>query len=157
MATRKRISLDPNFKDFINLLNSENVRYLLLGGYAVNFHGHHRFTGDIDFWIARDAENAARVSRALQGFGFAPENVPPEQFTIPDKVHMFGRVPVRIDLLTSPSGVEFESCHQRRVDATLDGVQVPIISLTDLRVNKQASGREKDISDLKALPETPPG
>lgn len=152
MATRKKISLDPNFKDFIELLNSERVRYLLVGGYAVNYYGYHRFTADIDLWIATDAENSQRVSQALQGFGFAPENVKPTQFVEIGKVHMFGVQPVRIDLLTGPSGVNFEECYARRTVDTLDGVNVSIISLADLRRNKTASGRDKDQADLKRLP-----
>lgn len=153
MATPKTITLDPNFKEFIELLNSEGVRYLLLGGYAVNYYGHHRFTGDIDFWIAIDGDNAERVSRALQRFGFAPESVNPKMFEESGKVHMFGVSPVRVDLLTGPSGVEFNDCYQRRVNATLDGVSVSLISLVDLRRNKLASGRDKDTIDLKHLPE----
>jgi hypothetical protein len=153
MATQRRISLDPDFKDFIASLNSEGVRYLLLGGYAVNFHGHHRFTADIDFWIATDPDNAGRVSRALQRFGFAADSVKPDQFTQPGLVHMFGAKPVRIDLLTGPSGVDFEQCYARRVVATFDGVEVSIIGLADLRANKLASGRDKDLIDLKKLPD----
>ena len=153
MAMPQKISLDPNFRDFIGLMNSEGVRYLLLGGYAVNYHGHHRFTADIDFWIAIDPENARRVSAALQRFGFSPQTVQPEFFTEPGKIHMIGVKPVRVDLLTGPSGVEFEECYGRRVVDTLDGVPVSIISLQDLRRNKAASGRDKDLIDLKKLPE----
>lgn len=153
MATPKKISLDPDFREFIRLLNSEGVRYLLLGGYAVNYHGHHRFTGDIDFWIATDVDNASRVSRALQRFGFSPASVKPELFTEPVKVHMFGIKPVRVDLLTGPSGVDFEECYTRRVVDVLDGVEVSIIGLADLRRNKLASGRDKDLLDLKQLPD----
>jgi hypothetical protein len=150
---RAKISLDPNFREFIALLNSEGVRYLLLGGYAVNYHGHHRFTGDIDFWIAIDAENARRVSAAPQRFGFTPASVRPEQFMEPNRAHMFGNKPVRVDLLTGPSGVEFEACYARRIVDTLDGVELSIISLADLRQNKLASGRDKDLMDLKGLPD----
>ena len=153
MATRPKISLDPNFRDFIGLLNSDGVRYLLLGGYAVNYHGHHRFTGDIDFWIAIDPENRQGVSAALQQFGFPAESVKPDSFAEPGKVHMFGVRPLRVDLLTGPSGVEFDECYERRVTDTLDGVEVSIISLGDLRRNTIASGQDKDISDLKRLPE----
>jgi hypothetical protein len=153
MATRRKISLDPDFKEFIKLLNSEGVRYLLLGGYAVNYHGHHRFTGDIDFWIAIDPENAGRVSKALQRFGFSAASVRPELFMERGKVHMFGLKPVRIDLLTGPSGVDFGECFSRRVVDTLDGLEVSIIGLADLRRNKAASGRDKDLLDLKQLPE----
>jgi len=152
MATPRKVSLDPNFKDFIASLNSEGVKYLLLGGYAVNYHGHHRFTADIDFWIATDIDNATRVSRALQRFGFSADSVKPADFTEPGKVHMFGVKPIRIDLLTGPSGVRFEECYARRVVDSLEGVEVSIISLEDLRANKLASGRDKDLLDLKKLP-----
>ena len=154
MATPTKLSLDPDFKEFITLLNSEGVRYLLLGGYAVNYYGHHRFTADIDFWIAIDVENARHVSSALQRFGFSADSVKPELFTQPNRVHVFGRKPVRVDLLTGPSGVEFEDCYARRVSDTLDGVSISIISLEDLRKNKLASGRDKDLLDLKSLPAT---
>jgi hypothetical protein len=153
MATPKKVSLDPNFKEFIELLNSEGVKYLLLGGYAVNFHGHHRFTADIDFWISPEEENSRRLSKALQRFGFSADAVKPEQFVEKGKVHMFGIKPVRIDLLTGPSGVEFDDCYQRRVQGVLDGAEVSVISLDDLRRNKSASGRDKDLLDLKKLPE----
>jgi hypothetical protein len=152
MATRKKISLNPDFKEFIALLNSEGVRYLLLGGYAVNYYGYHRFTGDIDFWIATDVDNARKVSAALQRFGFSAPAVKPETFIEPGKVHMFGVPPARVDLLTAPSGVTFDDCYARRVNISLDGVPVPLISLADLRANKLASGRDKDQADLKRLP-----
>lgn len=147
-----RISLDPNFKEFLELLNSAGVKYLLLGGYAVNFHGYHRFTGDLDVWIAVSPDNSQRVSEALQTFGFPATRVPPSLFLEMGKIFMFGRVPVRIDLLTNPSGVEFDGCHARRIEADLDGVRVPVISLEDLKANKLASGRGKDLLDLKHLP-----
>lgn len=129
---------------------------MLLGGYAVNYHGHHRFTGDIDFWIAIDADNALRVSNALQKFGFDAQSVKPKQFEEPGKIHMFGVNPQRVDLLSRPSGVDFESCYARRIVDVIDGVEVSIISLADLRANKQASGRDKDVMDVKSLPKSAP-
>ncbi|HLL90743.1 MAG TPA: hypothetical protein VK324_15685 [Tepidisphaeraceae bacterium] len=152
MATRKRASLDPDFREFIASLNSAGVRYLLLGGYAVNYYGHHRFTADINFWVAIDPDNRQRLSAALQQFGFSATSVMPDQFVEPGKVHTFGFKPVRIDLLTGPSGVDFEACYSRRVTDVLDGVEVSIIGLADLRDNKLASGRDKDLLDLKRLP-----
>lgn len=125
-----------------------------MGGYAVNYHGYHRFTGDIDFWIAIDGENTRRISAALQRFGFSGQIIKPEIFAEPGKVHMLGRTPIRIDILTGPSGVEFEECYARRIVDTLDDVEVSIISLADLRRNKLASGRDKDMLDLKQLPVT---
>ena len=125
------LNLDPNFKDFIALMNSEQVKYLLLGGYAVNYYGHHRFTADIDFWIAIDRSNAERVSKVLQEFAFPGDVVKPEFFMEQGCVHIFGREPVRVDLLTGPAGVEFDDYYSRRVMDQIDGVEVAIISLAD--------------------------
>ncbi len=151
MGTHRTIDLFPDFKELIKLLNSEGVRYLLLGGYAVNYYGHHRATRDIDFWIALDPSNAERISAALQKFGFPSDLVTPTRFQEPNIIHMFGRSPNRVDLLTNPSGVEFEACYSRRVVDTLGGVEVSIISKDDLLTNKIASGRDKDVTDVKQL------
>ena len=145
------INLDPNFKKFIELMNCEKVEYLLLGGYAVNYYGAHRFTADIDFWIAVNPENASRVARVMKRFGF-DEAADRKRFLIPNKVHMFGRPPTRIDVLTGPSGIDFTDCWPRRSNVEIDDVKIWIISLADLRVNKFASGRDKDLLDLKMLP-----
>jgi hypothetical protein len=147
------VSLFPDFKEFLKLPNSAEVRYLLLGGYAVNYHGHHRTTGDMDIWIAVDPTNASRMAQALAQFGFSPAAVPASMFLEKGKIFRFGVKPVRIEILTDPSGVEFEQCYQRRVEAELDGVRTPFISLADLKINKRASGRDKDLLDLKNLPE----
>lgn len=146
------ISLDPNFKEFLESLNSAKVEYLLLGGYAVNYHGYHRFTGDLDVWIALKPKNAQRLTEMLRAFGLIDEHVTAETFLQVGKVFQFGRVPVRIDLLTTPSGIEFDECYRRRVTPVLDGVPVPLLSLMDLRANKMASGRLKDLADLENLP-----
>jgi hypothetical protein len=147
------VSLFPDFREFLSLMNSAEVRYLVLGGYAVNYYGYHRTTGDLDVWIAVSPDNAQRVSKVLQQFGFSPQRVPPETFVEKGKVFRMGMKPVRIELLTEPSGVDFEECYARRLEGVLDGVRVPLISLTDLRINKRASGRTKDLSDLEGLPE----
>jgi predicted nucleotidyltransferase len=146
-------SLNPNFKEFFESLNSAGVKYLLLGGYAVNYYGHHRATDDLDIWIALDNENAARISEVMRKFGgFRASEVPPSLFLQKGKVFVFGREPVRIDILTGPSGIDFPACYSRRQEAIWDGVRVPIISLEDLRSNKRASARAKDRADLEALP-----
>jgi hypothetical protein len=91
------------------------------------------------------------VSTALQQFGFPASSVPPSRFLAKGMIHVFGREPLRVDILADPSGVQFEDCFPRRVDATLDGVRVPFISLDDLRANKRASGRPKDLADVHEL------
>lgn len=152
MATPKKISLNPHFKEFIDLLNSHGVEYLMLGGYAVNYYGYHRSTGDIDFWFATRRKNAEKICRILEEWGFEKGTVTVDDLMRPHFNHMFGVPPFRIDLLSGPSGVQFDDCYARREIATIDGVVLPVISLADLRSNKLASGRDKDLIDLKYLP-----
>ncbi len=148
-----KADLYPDFRGFLESLNSARVKYLVLGGYAVIYYGYHRVTDDLDVWIAIDTENAEKVSRVLQEFaGFAAHQVRPSTLRHTGKVFIFGREPVRIDLLTSPSGVDFEGCFERRNVVELDGIRVPLISLEDLKQNKLASARAKDIADLNNLP-----
>jgi hypothetical protein len=149
------VSLFPDFKEFLKLMNSGDVRYLVVGGYAVNYHGHHRTTGDLDVWIAVDPDNAARISAVLQEFGFSPENVPAAAFLERGKIFRMGVKPVRIELLTQPSGVDFDDCYARRIVDAVDGVTIPLISLDDLKANKRAAARTKDLADLENLPPAP--
>lgn len=150
-----KANLFPDLKEFLESLNSAGIKYMVVGGYAVNYHGYHRATDDLDVWIAVDKENARLISRVMQDFaGFPRSKVPPSMFLEVGKVFIFGREPVRIDILTGPSGVDFAECHARCVRATLDGVIVPLISLDDLKLNKRASGRLKDLADLENLPDT---
>ncbi|MEM6430418.1 MAG: nucleotidyltransferase [Deinococcota bacterium] len=144
------IQLLPDFKEFLQSLNDYNVRYLLIGGYAVSHYGYVRPTGDIDVWVANDAINAKNIYQAMTAFGFS--GIDETTFTHPSQLVQMGIPPVRIELATFIDGVEFEACYLKRQIETLDGVSVSIISLEDLRVNKQASGRFKDLADLEHLP-----
>jgi hypothetical protein len=150
MAT---IQLPSDFKELLQLLNNHAVEYLLVGGYAVAYYGYPRATGDIDFWLALSSENAARVVTVLDAFGFGATGVTTELFLQPDKIVQMGVPPMRIDLLTTLSGVTFADCYARRITDEIDGVVIQIISLADLKRNKQASGRLKDLNDLVELPE----
>ena len=151
MATRTE-SLDPNFREFLKSLNWARAKYLVLGGYAVNYYGHHRATKELDVWIAVDPKNARLVSQVMESFGgFSAAQVPYKLFLQKGKVFTFGREPVRIDLLTSPSGIDFDECYSRRIEVTWDGVRVPLIALDDLRQNKETSGRLKDLDDVENL------
>jgi hypothetical protein len=152
-----KVDLYPDFKELFASLNSANVKYLLLGGYAVIYYGYYRTTDDLDIWIATDEDNAARVSRVLQEWGgFRAQTVPASMFTQRGKAFIFGREPVRVDILTGPSGVQFIECYERRNVVELDGIRVPIIALDDLKKNKLASGRAKDLADLDNLPPAAP-
>jgi predicted nucleotidyltransferase len=143
--------LPSDFRDFLRLLNSNNVRYLLIGGYAVSYHGYSRATADMDVWIALDLENANRVVSALREFGFSSSELAVSLFLEKGRVVRMGVPPLRIEILTTISGVSFEDCYRQRITAQIDGVDVPVISLEDLKINKRASGRFKDLADLEQL------
>jgi len=145
------IKLPPDFREFLRLLNEHNVRYLLIGGYAVGYHGYPRATNGMDVWIALDPENAQRVTEALKAFGFEMPELSPNLFLYDNIVRM-GIPPLRIEVLTAISGVSFEDCYAECVTDWFDGVQVNLISLPRLKQNKQASGRHKDLNDLEHLP-----
>jgi len=144
------ILLPPDFREFLQLLNFHRVRYLLVGGYAVGYYGYPRATADMDIWIATGVENVGRVLSVLAEFGFA--EVDPKLFATDKQVIRMGLPPLRIELLTGVSGVEFEECYSKRATITLGEVEVSLIGLEDLKTNKAASGRYKDMNDLEHLP-----
>ncbi|MEX0886191.1 MAG: nucleotidyltransferase [Phycisphaeraceae bacterium] len=142
-----------DFTEFLRFLNDRGVEYLVIGGYAVNFHGYPRTTDDIDVWIAMRAENAERVIEALNSFGFDDASKARDVLLKADQIVRMGVAPVRIEIATTIAGVDFDDCYGRRVEGELGGVTVPFISLQDLRRNKAATGRNKDLADLDELPE----
>lgn len=145
------MQFDPSFREFIALLHAHSVRFLVVGGYAVGAHGRPRYTADIDIWVARDEGNARALLGALGDFGFTDLGLTIDDFMHPEVVVQLGYPPLRIDLLTSIDGVDFTSAHGRRMEVWLDDLRVPVISLGDLRSNKQATGRAQDLADLEAL------
>jgi len=146
------ISLPPDFKEFLNLLRAHGVRYLLIGGYAVGYHGYPRATNDLDIWIAIHPDNAGRMATALREFGFDLPEVSSDIFLQDKHIIRMGVSPMRIEITTTISGVTFDECYAERVVDTVDGVEVNLISLHHLKVNKKASGRFKDLNDLEHLP-----
>lgn len=148
------MALHPDFKEFLRLLNSHQVEYLLVGAHALAVHGQPRMTGDIDFFIRSSPGNAARLYAALQEFGFGSTGVNAADLEQPGRIFMLGVLPHRIDLLTSISGVDFEQAWSRRFESVLDGLPVHVLSLEDLVANKRASGRAKDRADLDMLGES---
>lgn len=145
------MNLNQDFKEFLAFLNSNEVEYLVIGGYAVAAHGHPRYTKDIDVWVRPTAQNSKRVMAALTEFGFGSIGLTEEAFTAPDTIVQLGYPPRRIDLLTEPSGVEFGGCYSRKLEVTIDGTIVPFIGLEDLKANKKASGRPRDLADIDDL------
>ena len=143
--------LDQDFKEFIQSLNDNGVRYLVIGGYAVAFHGHPRYTKDMDVWVAMDAENAANIVKALEQFGFASLGLQASDFTAPDQIIQLGYPPNRIDMITTAPGVGFDACYASRVQEEIDGIQVNFIDLESLKRNKKAVGRHQDLADIESL------
>lgn len=143
--------LNQDFREFIQSLNDNDVRYLVVGGYAVALHGHPRYTKDIDVWIEMSPENATRMIKALEQFGFGMLGLKEADFLTPDQVIQLGQPPNRIDLLVTLSGVEFEPCYRSRIGVELDGMLVNLINLEDLKKNKKASGRHQDLADVENL------
>ncbi len=146
-------ALARDFKEFLKLLNSNCVEYLLIGGYAVGIYGYVRATNDLDIWVNLHAENAARIERALREFGFTAKELTSSLFLSPNNVIRMGVPPLRIEILTSISGVDFKSCYAEKERVQIGEVSVPVISLARLRENKKASGRAKDLADLENLPQ----
>ena len=143
--------LNDDFKEFAALLHSNQVDYLIVGGYALAAYGHPRYTGDLDFWVGTDAANAARVLNALKEFGFGALGIGMQDLTTSNRVVQMGFPPRRIDLLTSIDGVVFEPCFARRMVVAADGLSLNFISLDDFKTNKRSTGRHKDLADLDAL------
>ena len=146
------ISLPPDFKDFLRLLNDNAVEYLLIGGYAVGYHGYPRATGDMDIWIAMSPENARKTVTVLRQFGFAMPELSEDLFLQENRIIRMGLPPMRVEVATTISGVDFTVCYRNRIADFVDGIEVNIINLKDLKQNKQASGRAKDLDDLEHLP-----
>lgn len=145
------LNLNPDFREFLQLLNSHAVEYLVIGGYAVAAHGHPRYTKDIDIWVHANKDNAPRLVQTLNDFGFRSLGLGEADFLEPDTIVQLGYPPRRIDLLTSPSGVQFAECYPLRLVANVDGIQIPIIGLEQLKANKRASGRPQDLADIDNL------
>ncbi|PKN63031.1 MAG: hypothetical protein CVU57_21185 [Deltaproteobacteria bacterium HGW-Deltaproteobacteria-15] len=146
------IELHPDFKDFLRLLNSHDVRYMLVGGYAVGYHGYPRATGDMDIWIETSESNSKKLASVFSEFGVPSDTITENLFLEKDKVIRMGVPPVRIEVITGASGVDFNECFPKRDVIEIDGIPVNFISLQDLKKNKRAAGRHKDLEDLDHLP-----
>lgn len=143
--------LTPDFREFLSLLNSERIEYLIIGGYAVGHYGYVRYTKDIDLWVAVDPTNLDRLRVSLRQFGFSANSLPDPLFQPPRTVLRIGMPPNRIEILSSISGVAFQECFARRVLVEAEGLEVPVISYADLLDNKRTSGRPKDLADVDEL------
>lgn len=145
------MELSQDFKEFIESLNANRVRYLVVGGYAVAMHGHPRYTKDLDIWIDRTPANSKRMLRALNDFGFGSLGVKAADLEGFDRILQFGIPPNRIDVLTSILGVKFPACFKQRVVVEIGGVPVNFIDVENLKASKRAAGRLQDLADVEKL------
>jgi hypothetical protein len=145
--------LQKDLREFIGLLNSNLVEYVIVGAYSLAYHGVPRYTGDIDLFIRSSPQNAASLEAVIRQFGFEETGLRARDFLEPNQVIQLGVAPNRIDLLTGIDGVSFDEAWQTRVPATLDGLPVCMLNKELLIKNKLAAGRPQDVADVKRLQE----
>ena len=144
--------INKDFREFITLLNANDVRYLVVGGYAVAVHGYPRYTKDLDIWIQCTPLNAANLMKALDQFGFGGLDIDAGDFTQEGRIIQLGYPPHRIDLMTSADGLTFADCYAKKLTVEIEGVEIDFIDIDNLRRNKATTGRAQDLADLENLP-----
>lgn len=147
------MEVQPDFRELLSLFNAHNVEYMIVGGYALAFHGAPRFTGDLDILVKPDPSNARRILAVLEVFGFTSVGLTPTDFKRPDHVVQLGVSPVRVDLITSITGVSWEEAFAGRTPGTYGNMPVYYIGREQFLANKRATGRRQDLADLEALGE----
>ena len=145
------MKLPQDFKEFLRSFNARHVEYMVVGSYALAYYGAPRYTGDIDVFVRRTATNASRVIEALRDFGFAFPNLIEADFTKENNVVQIGMPPLRIDILTFLSGMDWDTAILHAEKATLDDVPVLVIGKDDYITNKRATGRTKDLADIESI------
>ena len=145
------IPLPRDFQDFLRLLNANAIRYVVIGGYAVAYHGYVRYTGDLDIFVELSVANAAKLVSALREFGFDLPQIKPALFLRKGRIVRLGCEPMRLEILNEIDGVTCEECYRRRRRSRLGNLTVNFIALPQLLRNKRASGRLKDLADVEAL------
>ncbi len=143
--------LSKDFKEFIELLNDNRVKYLVVGGYAVAFHGHPRYTRDMDIWIELSPDNADKILDALKEFGFGSLGLKPDDFLESNQVVQLGYPPNRIDILTTLKDLNFDDCYKTKVEVKIQGLRIDFIDIENLKKNKRATGRAQDLADAENL------
>jgi hypothetical protein len=140
-----------DLRDLLKTFIDHDVQFLIVGGYALAVHGHPRATGDLDVWLECSEANASRAYEALRVFGAPLQDLRVEDLSTPGTVYQIGLPPVRIDILTRITGVEFEAAWGDRLDTEIDGLRVPVIGREALLANKRALGRTRDLADVEML------
>ena len=145
------MEINSDFRDLLRSLNAAGVRYLIVGGYAVMVHTEPRYTKDLDVWIHPERNNALLLLNALSAFWAPTADVTPDDFTEPEVFFQIGVDPVRVDVMTSVTGLEFESAWSRRIEVDFGGVEAPVLCRGDILAAKVASGRASDRRDARHL------
>ncbi len=145
------MEIQQDFKELLELFNNHNVEYIIVGGYALAFHGAPRFTGHIDLLVKADSENAKRIINALKEFGFGSLGLSEDDFSSPDNVIQLGVPPVRVDIMTSLTGVEWKKAQANKIKGKYGKTTAYFINKDDLIANKKSLGRKKDLADIEAL------
>ncbi len=145
------MTFEPDFIDFIELLNNHRVEYLIVGAHALAFHGRPRHTGDLDIWIKPNDQNATKMVEVLNDFGFGSLGLNKQDFLRENYVTQLGYPPLRIDILNAISGVKFDEAYENKVEGEVDSLTINFINITDFIKNKEASGRKKDYGDIESL------
>ena len=143
--------MNADFLDMLKCLNKANVDYLLVGGWAVNFHGYIRTTVDLDIWVLADANNARHIYQALVDFGAPLQNIKAQDFEKDDLIFQIGVAPCRIDVITKIDGLNYSDARKKAIRKEIKGIPINVISKEDLIVNKRSTGRIKDIADAEIL------
>jgi predicted nucleotidyltransferase len=146
--------LSSDLREFIHLLNTKSVKYVVVGAWALAFHGRPRYTGDLDIFVALEPDNADKLMEVIEAFGFGHTGIGRDDFLQTDHVIQLGQAPNRIDILTGISGVGFNEAWASREQGMVSGVAVFMISRDLLIKNKRAANRDKDIADVKLLEKT---
>ncbi|MES2651044.1 MAG: hypothetical protein V4663_04855 [Bacteroidota bacterium] len=142
---------EQDFIDFIELLNQHQVEYMIVGAHALAYHGRPRHTGDLDIWIKPSVENAAKIIAVLNDFGFGSIGLSEQDFLRENYVTQLGYPPLRIDILNSISGVEFDEAYANKVEGDVEDLRINFINIPEFIRNKEASGRQKDLGDIASL------
>ncbi|HOP65176.1 MAG TPA: nucleotidyltransferase [Spirochaetota bacterium] len=143
--------LNSDYREILQIFLEEHVKFIIIGAYALGVHGMPRATGDIDIFVRADAENSRKIYQALIRFGAPVSDLTPLDFTAEGIIFQIGVVPRRVDILTSIDGISFDEAYEDKVTAEVEGLTIPVLSVESLIRNKEASGREKDILDVKIL------
>jgi len=147
----EKLRLTPEYKEFVELLNSHKVEYLIIGGFAVCYYGYVRYTGDIDIWVNPTKGNAENLVKALNEFGFASLKNSSNELCTEGYVFQLGYEPNRIDIITSATGLVFDECFNKKERMEFEGIEINFIDIQNLIKNKNATGRAQDIADVKNL------